>query len=362
MKKKFLVGMVALTSIALAACGNSAANNGGSTGSSDDNSSNAGSKTLVVSTFGLSEDIVKKDIMDPFSKENDAKVTLEVGNSADRFTKLKNNPKSGVDVIELAQNNSTEGNQDDMFLNITEKDVPNLANLTDGAKEVYESGAGVPIAVNSIGIVYDKEKVGKEITSWDDLWSDDLKGKISVPDITVTAGPLMLYVASDHAGKDIASDDGEAAFKAMEELKPNVVKTYSKSSDLANMFQSGEIEVAVVADFAVDIIKGAADNVEYVVPESGTYANYNTVNIPKETENKELALAFVNHRISEESQKTKALSLNEGPTNKDVELTEAEAENKTYGVIADRAEAVDFKMINKNLPNWIDQWNRTMNN
>ena len=44
----------------------------------------------------------------------------------------------------------------------------------------------------------------------------------------------------------------------MKELKPNVVKTYSKSSDLANMFQSGEIE-AVVADFAVDIIQGAAE-------------------------------------------------------------------------------------------------------
>lgn len=45
----------------------------------------------------------------------------------------------------------------------------------------------------------------------------------------------------------------------MKELKPNVVKTYSKSSDLANMFQSGEIEAAVVADFAVDIIQGAAE-------------------------------------------------------------------------------------------------------
>ena len=49
------------------------------------------------------------------------------------------------------------------------------------------------------------------------------------------------------------------------------------------MFQSGEIEAAVVADFAVDIIQGAAENVTYVVPESGTYANYNTVNIPKST-------------------------------------------------------------------------------
>lgn len=105
--------------------------------------------------------------------------------------------------MNLAQKNSTEGNQDDMFLEITEADVPNLANLTDSAKEVFESGSGVPIAVNSIVIVYDKEKVGHEITSWEDLWSEDLKGQISIPDITVTAGSLMLYVASDYVKQDM---------------------------------------------------------------------------------------------------------------------------------------------------------------
>ncbi|MCD5003392.1 ABC transporter substrate-binding protein [Enterococcus saccharolyticus] len=354
--KKYLFGLLLVSGVILGACGNSEAPTE-ATGNE-----NASSNELVVSTFGLSEDIVKQDIMAPFEEANDAKITLEVGNSADRFTKFKNNPKAGVDVIELAQNNSTEGTQDGLFLDITEADVPNLENLTDSAKEVFESGSGVPIAVNSIGIVYDKEKVGHEITSWDDLWSEDLKGQISIPDITVTAGPLMLYVASDYAGQDIATDNGEKAFDALAELKPNVVKTYSKSSDLANMFQSGEISVAVVADFAVDIIKGATDTVTYVVPESGTYANFNTVNIPKDTKNKELALKFVNHRISEESQKAKALSLNEGPVNKDVELTAEEASNKTYGEIADRAKAVDFKMINENMSSWVDQWNRTMNN
>lgn len=231
MKKKLMIGVLATATLLMAACGNSEAN------TKEEN--NSGNNTLVVSTFGLSEDIVKKDIIAPFEKANDAKVTLEVGNSADRYTKLLNNPNAGIDVIELAQANATQGNKEDLFEKITEKDVPNIKELTTGAKEVYESGAGIPIAVNSIGIVYNKEKLGKEITSWDDLWSSDLKGKISVPDISTTAGPLMLYIASDHAGKDITSDKGEAAFTAMKDLKPNVVKTYSKSSDLANMFQLG---------------------------------------------------------------------------------------------------------------------------
>lgn len=352
--KKSLLAVSAAALLVLAACGNSEAGVEKETAKKTD-------KALVVSTFGLSEDIVKADIIAPFEKETASKVTLDLGNSSDRFTKLKNNSKTNIDIIELAQANSTEGNSEGMFETITEKEVPNLADLTDGAKEVFENGGGVPIAVNSIGIVYDKEKVGKEITSWDDLWDAGLAGKISVPDITTTAGPLMLYVASEKAKTDITSDNGKAAFAEMEKLKPNVVKTYTKSSDLANMFQAGEIEAAVVADFAVDIIKGSNESVSYVVPESGTFANYNTVNIPKEAANKELAFDFVNFRISEENQKTKALSLNEGPINKKVTLTDEEQGNKTYGDIANRAKMVDFKFVNENLADWLDQWNRLMN-
>lgn len=353
--KKIVYATLGLCALVLGACGNSEAN----TSSSTDNGKE---DTLVVSTFGLSEDIVKKDIIQPFESENNVKITLDIGNSSDRFTKMKNNPNSGIDVIELAQNNATQGAQDDLFVKLTEENVPNIAQLTDNAKEVLDSGAGVPIAVNSIGIIYDEAKVGHKISDWSDLWAEDLKGKIAIPDISVTAGPLFLYVAGDYAKTPVVKDDGKAAFKALEELKPNIVKTYSKSSDLANMFQSGEVSVAVVADFGVDMIKASTPDATYVVPESGTYANFNTVNIPKTSQNQELALKFINYRISEQSQKTKATSLNEAPTNKEVVLTDEESANKTYGEIANRAKPVDFTLINQQMTSWVDQWNNLMNN
>ena len=77
-------------------------------------------------------------------------------------------------------------------------------------------------------------------------------------------------------------------------------------------------------------------------------------------QNKETAFKFVNARISEESQKAKAISLNEGPTNQQVTLSEKKRK-KTYGAIAERAKTVDFNFINSQLADWIDQWNRTMN-
>ena len=334
----------------LAACGaseseSSSADNGGE---------------LIVSTFALSEDVIKRDILDPFSEANDTEITYEVGNSSERFTKLQNNPNSTIDVIELSQANAATGVAEGLFEELDETKVPNLANLVTGAKDAIAT-SGAPYTMNSIGIIYNEEAAGMTIDEWSDLWDPSLAGKISIPDITTTFGPAMLHVASDHKGVDITTDAGAAGFEALTELKPNIIKTYSKSSDLANLFQSGEIVAAVVGDFAFPIISEANPDVQFVVPESGTYANFNTLNVVASSDNKEAAYAFINWKLSQELQTTTAASLNEAPTNVEVELDEATAKNKTYGDVAQRAKAVDFTFVNENLQDWINQWNETLN-
>lgn len=361
MKKTVVTTLLTLGTLALAACGNSAASQASSSSSSAASSSSSASSTLVISTFGLNQDIVEKTVMKPFAEANNVTVTLEVGNASERLTKLKSGANSGIDVIELSQTNAGQGAKDGLFETITEKEVPNIANLTDGAKKVLEQGDGVPYAVNSIGIIYDKEAVGRELTSWADLWAPDLAGKVAIPDISTTFGPAMLYLASEQKGVDIESDKGAAAFVALKELAPNVVKTYSKSSDLANMFQAGEIQVAVVADFAVGVVQGAKSSTTFVVPASGTIANFNTINVAKTSANKELAYKYINWRISAELEKQTASAFNEAPVNKTVTLTAEEALNKTVGAVADRAKPMNTSFVNENMANWLKQWNEILN-
>lgn len=371
MKKTLYKGIVTLSTLLLAACGNSQAPSSTTSVTSESNSQTAAETTaseqetqagsLVISTFGLSQEEVEKTVMDPFELAESITITLEVGTGSERLTKLKSNPNAGIDIIELSQTNAGDGAQAGLFETLTEEQIPNIAKLSQGAKQVFEQGDGVPYAVNSIGIVYDPEALGKEITSWEDLWSEDLEGKLAIPDISTTFGPAILYLASDYKGVDIESDKGEAAFQALQELSPNVVKTYAKSSDLANMFQAGEIEVAVVADFAYGIVQGALPNAKYVVPESGTIANYNTINVPKTAVNKELAYKYINYRISAELEKQTATAFNEGPVNQEVELTEEEAGNKTYGDVASRAKTMNTQLINENMADWLNQWNEILN-
>ncbi|MDE5977122.1 MAG: ABC transporter substrate-binding protein [Turicibacter sp.] len=349
MKKqwKFVMGAM-LTTVLMAGCSEKA-------------SDNSDKKQLVVSTWGLSQEVWEQEVKIPFEQKFDCELVLDIGGTNERYAKLASNPNASVDVIELSQSAAANGYEAGLFETIDYSKIPNVDALIEPAKELAESGFGAAYVINSMGIIYNKEALGFEINDWSDLWKPELEGKISIPDITTTFGPAMVYVANDYANGNIEEDEGQAAFEALEQLKSNIVKTYAKSSDLANMFASGEIAVAVVGDFAIPTISQAQSNVTFVVPTSGTYANFNTIDINKNSENKELAYEYINWRLSQELQSKTAVNLNEAPTNKEVILSEDVAQNMTYGEVADNAKAIDYSFVNPLLNNWIDQWNRIIN-
>lgn len=339
-----LTGLISAT--ALVGCGNS-----GSTASDN---------KLVVSTWGLNEDVLKETVFEPFAKEHGVEVVLEIGNNSERLTKMKNNPNSNVDITYLAESFAQQGIDAGIFEELDYSKIPNATNMTEKAKTTVESGYGPAYTLNSIGIVVDPS-AGIEINSWEDLWKPELANKIAIPDITTTNGAAIVSIAADKAGVSIETDNGEAAFKELENLKPNIVKTYSKSSDLANMFSSGEIIAAVASDFAYETIAKAKPEVSYIVPESGTYLNFNTININKNSKKKDLAYEFINYALSAEVQERAVKALSESPVNTEVKLNEEDSKNLTYGSVLDNAKTIDFKFVNPLMSDWINTWNRIMN-
>ena len=348
MKRKILsallIGMLGATS--LVGCG-----------SSGESSS---SNKLVISTWGLNEDLLKETVFQPFEEKYGVEIVLEIGNNSERLTKMLNNPNSNIDITYLAESFAEEGIEAGIFEELDYSKIPNAQNINDKAKVTVDRGFGPAYTMNSIGIVVDPS-AGIEINSWEDLWKPELANKIAIPDITTTNGPAIMEIAANKAGVSLESDNGEAAFKEIEALKPNVVKTYSKSSDLANMFSSGEIVAAISANFAYENIVKAKPEVQYIVPESGTYLNFNTININKNSKNKDLAYEFINYVLSDEVQERAAKSLSESPVSKNVTLTEEESKSLTYGSVVDNAKTTDFKFVNTVMDEWINTWNRIMN-
>ena len=367
-KPDFLAGLMAMRKMHIrasttetTAAGSQAAGSEAAASAEETKAASGDAQKLVLSTYGLSEDISEEEVYTPFENEFNCEIVTETGGTNDRYTKLSADPNSTIDVIELSQAMTAKGTDEGLFDTIDLSKIPNAEKLIPAAKELAEAGQGVPYTINSIGIIYNPELTGFDITSFDDLWDERLAGKVSIPEITTTFGPAMVYVASDHAGVDVTTDNGEAAFKALADLKPNLVKTYTKSSDLINMFTSGEVAAAVVGDFGVPTIVAAHPTLVYVTPD-GAYANFNTINVTKNCANKELAYEYINYRISEELQTKTGKALNEAPTNMDVTFTEEESKDMTYGDKAAKVKVVDYAFVNPILNNWIDQWNRTINN
>lgn len=317
-------------------------------------------KKLVLSTYGLSEDISGEEVYKPFEDQFDCKIVTETGSTNERYTKLSADSGTIIDVIELSQAMTAKGIEEGLFEPLDLSRIENSQYLIGAAKTMAEAGQGIAYAINSIGIMYNPEQTDFEIKSFDDLWRAELEGSIAIPDITTTFGPAMVYMASDYKGVDVTADSGAAAFEALKELKPNIVKTYAKSSDLINMFTSGEITAAIVGDFGVPTILEAAPDLVYVTPEV-TYANFNTISITKNCKDKDLAYEYINYRLSKELQSKTGRALNEAPTNNQVELTAEESANMTYGEAAENARVLDYSFVNPILSDWIDRWNRIIN-
>ncbi len=322
---------------------------------------------LVISSFNLAEDVTERDVFAPFEEKYNCEIVKELGLVSDRFTKLKNNAEnSEVDVIELSQAKAAEGYAADLFQKVDMSKLENGKDMIEAAKAVNkDNGYGPAYTVNAMGIIYDKEALGFEINEWADLWKPELKGKIAIPVISNTFGPAMVHVASDYKGVDIKSDDGKAAFEALAELHPNIVKTYSKSAEVANMFSSGEIAVAVIGDYAFNTVKKASPDATFVYPASGTYASFNTIDITKNCKNVDLAYKWIDYRLSLETEtRTSSLEnngLGEVPVNGKVEVAEGTNVENTFNVVRERAKTVDYTFVLPLMETWTNQWNQTLN-
>ena len=315
----------------------------------------AQAETLTISWWGYNGDKLNANIVEPFKEICGCDVVFETGNNADRLGKLTARGGKGVDVIYLTDSYSQLGIESGIFQEIDRSKIPNVEKLYDIA-QAPQGNYGPAYTVGRAGIVYDTAKV-EPITAWGDLWRDDLAGAISLPGITTTAGPMVVVQAGKHAGVD-AYEDADAAFGAIEAIKPNVVKNYNTGSEMVNLISTGEASVAIAQDFTLASLKNAVPTMEWAELSDGDIATLNTVNIPVGAENVELAYQFLNFILSTEVQQVNAEQGVDAPVNTEVELTPEQASIWTYGPDAIAAlNRMDYAKMNAAKTDWIDRWN-----
>ena len=362
--RRSMLGLAALagSALALSGCDTDSDSDASSTGTDAtiEGAYDSNGAQLVISTWGFNSDQKRELVFEPFEKAFNCTITVEEGNNGDRLAKIQQKPES-YDIIQLSDYYMQQAIDAGLVAKISPSDLSNYDSLYDKAKTPNGEGYGPAYTFTRLGIVYDKSVITEPITSWADLWRSDLAGKLTIPDFSTTAGPWMLNIAAGQLGQELTADNAQAAMDKLAELKPNLVKIYTKSSDVVNMFNQGEVSCAVILDFSSLTIQEASDDFVWVDPTEGTWGSTNVTDVCAKSANADLAKAFINYTLDKDEQ-TRNAQTGDAPSRPDVELTEDEAKGMTYGEdVANSIQLPDLELLIENKATWQSMWNNQLN-
>ena len=318
----------------------------------------AQTRSLVVSTYGLNGDLLKKHVYDPFKARCKCELVIETGNVAERFAKLEaRRANPSVDLIQMPDFTALEASGKGLLAPIDAAKVKNLDQVYDFARDPLRNREAVAYTVYSVGLVVRTDKPTASITSWRDLWRPDLKGHLLLANITGNQGLATLYMA-DRAWGGLATDMSTGMGK-LAEIKGNAVTFYTQTAQMTALFAQDEAWVAPVGRFAWLNLKKTGKPLGWVVPKEGQLGMMNVLAIPKGAKNADLAHQLIDFWLSKDVQTALANDLVDSPINRNVKPTPEAAEALTFGP-AQINSLVFMKpeMVVRERAGWVTQWNR----
>lgn len=363
MRTRFVyLAVLSIVALLVAACVAPVAAPAGSESAGDGAEAAAGGEPteLVVSTWGFNQDLIDKNLTTPFEEMYNVKIVYETGNNAERLTKLAARGDSpAVDVVHFAGPFTFEASQQGLLQPVDPNLLTNYGELYDWAQDPLGNGEGVSYAISSYPLVYRTDQVDPPITSWADLFREDLKGFVTVPDLATTNGPATIVMLATAFGGDI--DNTEPAWEKLPELADQLVTTYRRSSELTTLVQEDEVWVAPYSSFAIGNLLDTGQPLEMVIPAEGLPAAPSVVSIVAGSEKVDLAHKYIDFLISQEVQTAMAEDLVDSPTNSAVTVSDDVAPLLTYGEeMVNSLIFLDQEKLNSFQDEWLERWNEIM--
>lgn len=360
--RRSLLGLAAASAatFALAGCDDGASEATQEAAAQVEGAFDAGGAELVISTWGFNSEQKRELVFAPFEQAYNCTITVEEGNNGERLSKIEQRPDA-YDVIQLSDYYMEQAIEKGLIAPVDKDALTNLDGIYEKARTPNGEEYGPAFTINRIGIIYDSSVVTEPITSWADLWRDDLAGKVTIPDFSATAGPWMLNVAAAQLGEELSADNAEAAIDKLAEMKGNIVKFFTSSSDVVNMFNQGEVAVAVIQDFSSQTLLESSDSIVWVDSAEGTWGGTNVTDVCAQSKNPELAMAFVNYTLDKNVQQ-RNVETGDAPTRPDVTLADEQAASLVYG--QDQVDSItlpDLKLLLENRDSWQAMWNNVLN-
>ena len=317
-------------------------------------------KLLTISVYSFGKDAMDEAVFSPFEEVCGCDVVIETGRSVERMAKIEANAADPViDVAVMAAQDALSLARQDLLAPMDFAKIPSHGDLYASAQDPLGNQTALGYGFYATSIVYRSDLV--EIDSWADLLSDDLKGRVALPNITGTQGPLTLEMMSKalgHKGADYA-----ATIDAIGAQADDIVTFYNRSSELAQLMLQEEVIAAPVGRFAWSRFSGADLPFAWAEPAEGQTGGMNVIVMTKDNGNEDLAYQFIDYWLSTEVQTRVAEAGLDSPANSKVVVSDEAAASLTYGAdVINGLKMLDSAAIIDNREAWLDRWNEKVVN
>ena len=190
---------------------------------------------------------------------------------------------------------------EDMLEEIDFSNIPNYQYIDEKYRNLFydpDNKYSVPYTYGMVGIIYNTTMVEGTPDSWGLMWDENYKGKIlNFNNPRDAFGTAMYKLGIDVNTSDTA--DWDAAFEALKAQKP-LVQSYVMD-EIFNKMKGAS--AAIAPYYAGDFLTMYDDNndLAFYYPKEGTNVFIDAICIPKGTQHKDIAEAYINFMLSEDA-------------------------------------------------------------
>lgn len=347
-------GLFATTGFLLKACSGDSSSS--TVAAADGVADNSGApKEIVVGGAAGMTSYLTADIFPLFEKKYNCKVLFEGTKSLVNLEKMQSDQDNPVmSVVLMDDPVMMIALEEGLIDPLTPEQVPNLSEVKQQA--VAKEGAWANYQQPWAGIAYNTQEK-KGVTAWSELWAPENKGRVIIPSMQNTEG-LWTFIMAAHleTGRPLqeAQYEVDAAFKKLQELKPNLLTIYTNAPQAINLLSQGEAWM-IGGQFSAYTLLQKAEGapVDLAAPKEGAFAMPSGIAHVANSPEPEMAFALINEFLGPEYQSVLAEKAFVLPTNSKASTTATQT-------APDELFLPDWSFVSENRNDWIERWNREM--
>lgn len=255
--------------------------------------------TLTIFNWG---DYIDPELIDQFEDETGIKVIYQTFDSNEAMMTKIQQGGTTYDIAVPSDYTIAKMIEDDLLFPIDYDRVVGMENIDERFLDISfdpDNMYSIPYFWGTVGIVYNPEMLEgiDEITSWNDLWDEDLNNQIFLAD----GAREVVGMALNSLGYSLNSTDpGElaAASGKLQSLMPNVKAILGDEIKMLLANEEAAIGLVWSGDAAEIMYENEA--LTYVIPEEGTNLWSDNLVIPKTARNIDAAYEFINFMLRPE--------------------------------------------------------------